>query len=67
MNETIADLQTRVAYQEDSIEQLNQIIIKQQAEMDILKGEILRLKEMIQEVAESLSDGAMPDAPPPHY
>ena len=67
MNETIEDLQTRIAYQEDSIEQLNQTIIRQQAEIDLLKGEIQRLKGMIEDVADSLADNTVPDAPPPHY
>jgi SlyX protein len=67
MNETIEDLQMRIAYQEDSIEQLNRIIIKQQSEIDLLKGEIQQLKGMIEEVAESLTDSAAGSERPPHY
>ncbi len=68
MNDTIEDLQMRIAYQEDNIEQLNRIIVKQQSEIDLLKGEIQQLKGMIEEVAESLTDGAATSIErPPHY
>ena len=68
MNDTIEDLQMRIAYQEDNIEQLNRIIVKQQSEIDLLKGEIQQLKGMIEEVAESLTDGTTSSIErPPHY
>ena len=44
MNETIMDLQTRLAFQEDSIDTINQIVVRQQSEIDLLKREIIQLK-----------------------
>ena len=67
MNETITDLQTRLAFQEDSLETINLIVVRQQSEIDILQREIFRLKEMIDELRESGGNEENTDEVPPHY
>ena len=67
MNETIMDLQTRLAFQEDSIDTINQIVVRQQNEIDLLKREIIQLKEMIEDFRDSQGDGGGGNELPPHY
>lgn len=67
MNETIMDLQTRLAFQEDSIDAINKIVIKQQSEIDLLRREIIQLKEMVEEFSESQGEGVSETELPPHY
>lgn len=65
----IIDLQTRIAYQEDMLAELNQIVTRQDAE-------ILTLKQQVRQLAKRLDDfltnpgQAMVDPGaerPPHY
>jgi SlyX protein len=63
----IASLQTQVAFQEDTIEQLNLALMDQQMQLDKIN---LQLKQMVQKVKQlepsHLADASQ-EAPPPHY
>jgi len=61
------DLQTRLAFQEDSIESINQTVARQQSRIDLLQREILRLKEMLEDVRGSQGDAGSATELPPHY
>jgi SlyX protein len=67
MNETIMDLQTRLAFQEDSIDTINQIVVRQQSEIDLLKREIIQLKGIVDDFRDSQGDGGNVTELPPHY
>ncbi len=67
MNETIMDLQTRLAFQEDSIDTINQIVVRQQSEIDLLKREIIQLKGIVDEFRDTQGDGGSATELPPHY
>jgi SlyX protein len=67
MNETIIDLQTRLAYQEDSLDAINLTVVRQQSEIEMMQREILRLKEMIEDLRESNGKEERVDEVPPHY
>ena len=67
MNEAIMDLQTRLAFQEDSIDAINKIVIKQQSEIDLLKREIIQLKEIVDDFRESQGEAGNSAELPPHY
>ena len=67
--EQLIDLQTRVAYQEDTLEQLNQVITQQDADINQLKQQI---RILVQRLEDSLrtqgQDGELiQDERPPHY
>ena len=67
LQETIMDLQTRLAFQEDSIDSINLTVSRQQSRIDLLQREILRLKEMLEDVRGSQGDAASATELPPHY
>ena len=58
-------LETRLAFQDETIETLNQTITAQWQQIDALTRQIANLSERLQE-AETHSPGAA-DEPPPHY
>jgi SlyX protein len=66
MHEDLTELQTRLAFQDDALQSLNQTVIRQQKEIQELKLELLELKERLQELAESEGE-RKEEAPPPHY
>ena len=65
LSERIDRLETRLAYQDDTIETLNQIITAQWKQIDALTRQIAQLNERLQE-AETNSPGPANERPP-HY
>jgi len=67
MEETLIDLQTRLAYQEETLEQLNRIVTRQQDEIDRLRRQLELLGERLREIRPSPVGAAGDEPPPPHY
>ena len=65
-NDHLVAIETKLSYQEDLLDQLNSIIIRQQKEIDSLKRELLLLQEKITTINESTENTDM-DERPPHY
>ena len=61
----IAELESRLAFQDETIETLNQTITAQWIEIDRLTRQVAELKERLRE-AESNAP-APANEPPPHY
>lgn len=69
IQEQLIDLQTRVAYQEDTLEQLNQVITQQDADIVQLKQQVRLLAQRLEDAVRSQSQAGAPgqDEKPPHY
>ena len=65
LSERIDTLETRLAYQDDTIETLNQTITAQWKQIDMLTRQVAQLNERLQE-AEANAPGPA-NEPPPHY
>ncbi|MCP3472091.1 SlyX family protein [Bradyrhizobium sp. CCGUVB1N3] len=65
LGERIDTLEAKIAYQDDTIEQLNQTITAQWKQIDALTRQIAALNERLQE-AEANAPGAANERPP-HY
>lgn len=65
LSERIDALETRLTYQDEAIETLNQAITKQWLEIDRLTRQLAEMKERLRE-AESHAPGPS-NEPPPHY
>ena len=65
LSERIDALETRLTYQDETIETLNATITAQWQQIDRLTRQVATLGERLQE-AESNS-GAISNEPPPHY
>lgn len=59
-------LEIRVAYQDETIEELNGALAAQWQEIEKLRRELSRLEAEMREAAEGAVDGG-PEPPPPHY
>ncbi len=59
----IDDLETRVAHQEKTIGELNEVITAQWRKMEAIEFQLRRLGEEMQ----TMDGGAPVDSPPPHY
>jgi SlyX protein len=65
MEERIIELETRLAFQEDLLQKLDDVIIRQQQEIDELKTQLIRINQQLSEVGGQVD--SQTDAPPPHY
>jgi len=66
MEDRIIDLETKSAYQEHLIQELNEVIISQQKQIDRLEKSLLHLKDFLRNQEEQPS-APEKEAPPPHY
>ena len=58
-------LEEKFEYQDHTVETLNQVIIRQQAQIDTLQEELNKLREDV--MAAGLSSGTIVAEKPPHY
>ena len=65
LSDRIDALETRLTYQDEAIETLNQAITKQWLEIDRLTRRLAEMKERLQEAESQAPDPT--NEPPPHY
>jgi SlyX protein len=63
----IEQLQMKMAFQEDTIESLNQALIEQQKQMDDLQFQLKQLVSKISAIEPSNMASEKEEMPPPHY
>lgn len=64
----LVELQSQLAFQEHTIEQLNAVLVSQQQQMDLLKMEIRLLKDKLSTLEDRVEvGGSARDEKPPHY
>lgn len=62
----IERLEIRVAYQDQTIEELNSTVLAQWKAIEELRRDLVRLEGRLRETEQQLPD-ALPEPPPPHY
>jgi SlyX protein len=58
-------IETKLAFQEDALQQLSDVLIAQQERIDQLEARIELLAEQL--LTQAVERGDVPDDPPPHY
>lgn len=66
MQEKIIDIETRMAFQDDTIQELSDVIYRQQKQIDQLEKSVQLLLDKVQDLTHS-QPGAIIDEKPPHY
>lgn len=67
MEERINELELRYMHQEKTIQELNQVVSRQELVIELLRREIELIKEQFLLMAPSAAGGAGQENPPPHY
>lgn len=62
----LADLESRLAFQDDTIQALNDVIVAQQRQLDRLQLQLAALSSRQDELQGQIG-GEDVDVPPPHY
>lgn len=63
----LVDIETKVAYQEDTVQALNDALCQQQRMIDQLEAKVKLLSEKMGELAESVPGDKDNHEVPPHY
>ncbi|MFG3692735.1 SlyX family protein [Stutzerimonas stutzeri] len=66
LEQRIIDLEARLAFQDDTIQTLNDVLVAQQRTVERLQAQLALLARR-QEDMQSRMDGEGGEAPPPHY
>ncbi|MCX4028720.1 SlyX family protein [Endozoicomonas sp. SM1973] len=67
LEDKLIDLETKLAFQDDTIDQLNQVLIKQQQQIDQLIDQVTLLKQAIAAIMNDPGSGMSGQEKPPHY
>jgi SlyX protein len=66
-DDLIISIETKLAYQEDTIQALNDVVCQQQKQIEELKSTCKILVERMGLLSESIGDSNPEDEIPPHY
>ena len=67
MQERIVELESKVAFQDELINRLDEILVAQRNELDRLSERVRRLEEQLKAGATSMILSEAEETPPPHY
>ncbi len=66
MNERITELEIKISYAEDMVDELNRVVYRQQQQIDLLVAQIATLREQVQAAGPG-EQRSLRDELPPHY
>ena len=66
VSDQLIELQTRIAFQEQALEEMNRVVTKQQDQIDALIRELKNLREQYESLARSPGAASVGDDRPPH-
>lgn len=67
MESRLVELESRVAFQEHTLQELNAVVARQQQEILHLRRELDALRAQVRALAPALVAGRGEETPPPHY
>ena len=66
IEQRLIDLEIKASFSEDMLDQLNQVIVRQQQQIDLLLREISQLRQQLPEGGSGVA-GRLSEDLPPHY
>lgn len=66
-DDRLMDIETKLAFQENTIEELNSVVIEQQTEIDRLRNAVEYLLDKVQQISDTRMERAPSNEKPPHY
>lgn len=67
MDNRIIELEARIAYQDHTIGELNEVVTRQQQQIDRLEGLVEQLRQNLKQSGSSGLARPEEEVPPPHY
>ena len=67
MEERLTEIEIRLTHFEHTIDELSDVIARQDQTMDLMAQQIRRLQERLREMASGWQPSPQDEKPPPHY
>lgn len=67
MEAKLTDLEIRLTHHEVALEDINEVLLKQQQMLEALRGDVQTLQRQLRDITPSNIADASEEAPPPHY
>ena len=67
LEDRLVELETKLAFQEDTLQELNNVIVGQQRLIDELAEKVRQLEARLKDLQPSLVATPQEETPPPHY
>jgi len=67
MVQRITELETRLAFQDDTLNQLNEVVIQQQRQIELLQQRMQHMQGQLKNLTPSNLASEADETPPPHY
>jgi len=67
MNERLVNIETKISFQEDLIEELNKVVYQQQKKLNQLEVMCISLANHIRSLSETENEIGVSNERPPHY
>jgi uncharacterized coiled-coil protein SlyX len=67
LERSIEEVEIKISYAEETVSQLNKIVIKQQKEIGIMNNHINKLERKVSQLMEENENSELPSRKPPHY
>ncbi len=67
LKDRLTELESRITFQDGTIEELNDVIVKQQFQVDKLEKNLEMIKAQLKNLAPSPIASEKEETPPPHY
>ncbi len=63
----LSELETRLAFQENTLQELNDVLASQQQQIELLQGMLQEIHRRVEDLAQSRPAEPAREPPPPHY
>jgi SlyX protein len=67
VNERITDIEIQLMHHENTIQQLNEVVTRQQLEIENLQADFKQMMQHLQKIYPSAVRDVLEEEPPPHY
>jgi SlyX protein len=67
MNDRITDMEIQLMHHENTIQQLNEIVTRQELEIERLRNDMEQMMRHLRTISPSLVRDILEEEPPPHY
>ena len=67
VNDRLQEIESQLAFQEDTIQSLNNTVAEQQLVIDKLTAQLVQIIEQMKQISEAMPQLEGDEPPPPHY
>ena len=64
---TVIELEEKVMFQQQTLDELNGVVLKQQTELEGIGRELQALRTLVRQLSERIPGDELPPEKPPHY